>query len=223
MHIAILHILLYNIDIQGGDKMNKEIGRRIKTKRIEQGLTLKELGEKVGVASSTILRYENGKINNIKLPVIESIANALNVDPAWLILKSENPKPYKVKKNEINRIPLIGTIAAGTPILAEQNIEDYFNLDSSIKADFALRIKGDSMLGAGIFPNDIVFIKKQSELENGEIGAILIEDEATLKKFYKEEGTIVLQPENDFYKPIILTNGNVKILGKLVAVLNIRE
>lgn len=203
--------------------MNKEIGRRIKTKRIEQGLTLKELGEKVGVASSTILRYENGKINNIKLPVIESIANALNVDPAWLILKSENPKPYKVKKNEINRIPLIGTIAAGTPILAEENIEDYFNLDSSIKADFALKVKGDSMLGAGIFPNDIVFIKQQPTIENGEIGAVLIENEATLKKFYKEGNTIVLQPENDFYKPIILTNGNVRILGKLAAVLNIRE
>lgn len=202
---------------------NKEIGRRIKAKRTEQGLTLKELGDKIGVASSTILRYENGKINNIKLPVIESIANALNVDPAWLVLKSERPKPYKVKKSEINRIPLIGTIAAGTPILAEQNIEDYFNLDSSINADFALRIKGDSMLGAGIFPNDIVFIKKQSELENGEIGAILIEDEATLKKFYKKENTIILQPENDIYQPMIFTNGYVKILGKLVAVLNIRE
>lgn len=203
--------------------MNKEIGNRIKGKRIEKGFTLKELGDRVGVASSTILRYENGEINTIKLPIIESIANVLGVDPAWIVLKSNTPEIYVPKKNEVKRIPLLGTIAAGLPLLAEQNIEDYFNLDSKIKADFALKVKGDSMLGAGIFPDDIVFIRKQNDLENGEIGAVLIEDEATLKKFYKAEGTIILQAENDNYKPIILKNGNVKILGKLVAVLNIRE
>lgn len=203
--------------------MNKEIGNRIKSKRIEKGLTLKELGDKVGVASSTILRYENGKINTIKLPVIESIAKALEVDPAWLVLKSNSPKIYTPKENEIKRYPLLGEIAAGTPILAQENIVDYFFLDSKIHADFALKVKGDSMLGAGIFPNDIVFIRKQDTLENGEIGAILIDNEATLKKFYKEGDTVILQAENDLYKPIILTNGYVKVLGKLVAVLNIRE
>ena len=79
------------------------------------------------------------------------------------------------------------------------------------------------MIGAAIFPDDIVFIKKQDNLENGEIGAVLIDGNATLKKFYKKDNTIILQAENDMYNPIILTNGNVKILGKLVAVLNIRE
>lgn len=202
--------------------INKKIGERIREKRIEKGLTLKQLGDLVGVDSSTILRYEKGKIKKIKLPVIESIAYALNVDPAWLALKSENPK-ITAPRSDGKKIPLIGTIAAGTPILAEENIEDYFRIDNSIKADFALRVKGDSMVGAGIFPGDIVFIKQQNTLENGEIGAILIENEATLKKFYKEKNTIVLQPENDMYKPIILTNGYVKILGKLVAVLNIRQ
>jgi len=202
--------------------INKKIGERIREKRIEKGLTLKQLGDLVGVDSSTILRYEKGEIKKIKLPVIESIAYALNVDPAWLALKSENPK-ITAPRSDVKKIPLIGTIAAGTPILAEENIEDYFSIDSRIKADFALEIKGDSMVGAGIFPNDIVFIRKQEHLENGEIGAILIENEATLKKFYKEGNTIILQSENDFYKPIILTNGYVKILGKLVAVLNIRQ
>lgn len=203
--------------------MNKEIGRRIKKKRLEKDMTLKDLGEKIGVASSTIMRYEKGEINTIKLPVINSIANALGVDPAWLVLKSNSPDKYIPTKSEVSNIPLLGQIAAGLPILAEENIEDYFNIDSKIKADFALRIKGDSMLGAGIFPEDIVFIRKQDNLENGEIGAVLIEESATLKKFYKEDGTIILQSENDMYKPIILTNGNVQILGKLVAVLNIRE
>ena len=202
---------------------NKEIGNRIKSKRLEKQLTLKELGEQIGVASSTILRYENGEIGTIKLPVIESIAKVLEVDPAWLILKSEKPIPYKVEKFEVKKIPLLGTIAAGTPILAEENIEDYFSIDAKIKADFALKIRGDSMIGAAIFPEDIVFIRKQDHLENGDIGAVLIEENATLKKFYKQDNTIILQSENDMYKPIILTNGNVKILGKLVAVLNIRE
>lgn len=78
--------------------MNKEIGNRIKEKRIEKGLTLKELGDKIGVASSTILRYENGEINTIKLPIIESIAKVLEVDPAWIVLKSNNPETYIPKK-----------------------------------------------------------------------------------------------------------------------------
>lgn len=202
--------------------MNKEIGKRIEMRRKEKDLTLKELAQIVGVASSTILRYENGEIKKIKLPVIESIAKALNVDPAWLILKSNDPDIYIPKKEDVSRIPLLGTIAAGTPILAEENIEDHFNLDNKIKTDFCLKIKGDSMIGAAIFPGDIVFIKKQEYLENGEIGAILLEDEATLKKFYKENDTIILQSENDFYKPMIFTEGNIRILGKLVAVLNIR-
>lgn len=202
--------------------MNKKIGNRIREKRLEKEWTLKELAKKVGVASSTILRYENGEISKIKLPVVESIAKALAVDPLWLILKNDSPSIDK-NQESANSIPLIGTIAAGQPILAEENIEDYFNIDTKIKADFALRIKGDSMIGAGIFPGDIVFIHQQCEIENGEIGAILIEDEATLKKFYKEDGTIILQAENDKYKPLIYTNGNVKVMGKLVAVLNIRE
>lgn len=203
--------------------MNKEIGKRIELKRKEKELTLKELAEIVGVASSTILRYENGEIRKIKLPVIESIAKALNVDPAWLILKSNDPEIYTPKKEDVSRIPLLGTIAAGTPILAVENHEDYFNLDSSIKADFALRVKGDSMLGVAIFPGDIVFIRQQDTLENGEIGAILLEDEATLKKFYKDNNTVILQSENDMYKPMIFTDGNIRILGKLVASLNFRE
>lgn len=203
--------------------INKEIGKRIRLKRLEKDLTLKDLADMVGVDSSTISRYEKGRIEKIKMPVIESIANVLNINPSWLVLKSENPNILIPNKQDVKMIPLLGSIAAGTPILAEENIEDYFNIDTSIKADFALRIKGNSMLGAGIFPEDIVFIRKQDWLENGEIGAVLVEDSATLKKFYKENDTIILQAENDMYKPIILTNGNVRILGKLVAVLNIRE
>lgn len=196
--------------------MEVTIGERIKLRRQELGMSADDLAARLGKNRATIYRYESDEIENLPINVLEPLAEILNVSPAYLM-------GWKNEKRESNPIPLIGTIAAGTPILAEQNIEDYFNLDSSIKADFALKIKGDSMLGAGIFPNDIVFIKQQCELENGEIGAILIENEATLKKFYRDNGTIILQAENDKYEPIILTNGNVKIMGKLAAVLNIRE
>ncbi|TAH62236.1 MAG: repressor LexA [Gottschalkiaceae bacterium] len=191
------------------------IGERIKQRRQQLEMSVDDLAIKLNKNRATIYRYENDDIENLPLSILEPLAKILNVSPGYLMGWEVN-EPTK-------RIPLLGTIAAGLPILAEENIEDYFHIDSSIKADFALKIKGDSMLGAGIFPDDIVFIRKQNDLENGEIGAVLIEDEATLKKFYKAEGTIILQAENDNYKPIILKNGNVKILGKLVAVLNIRE
>ena len=205
-------------------KTDLQVGKLIKDKRKYLKITQQEIADYVGVSKSAVSRWESGDIGNMGIDKVSRLSEILQISPLTIINGTEEAKEERMpNKSNTKPIPLIGTIAAGTPILAEQNIEDYFNLDSSIHADFALRIKGDSMLGAGIFPGDIVFIRQQCELENGEIGAVLIEDEATLKKFYKEEDTVVLQPENDFYKPIILTNGNVRILGKLVAVLNIRE
>lgn len=176
----------------------------------------------VKLNKNDLSQYVSGKVEPGQDKIF-ILSRAMNVDPAWIMgLDVPMRKPPIDMNSKSNPIPLVGQIAAGTPILAEENIEDYFNLDSSIKADFALRVKGDSMLGAGIFPNDIVFIKQQPTIENGEIGAVLIENEATLKKFYKEGNTIILQPENDCYKPIIITDGYVKILGRLAAVLNLR-
>ena len=126
------------------------------------------------------------------------------------------------KDNRDLGIPLIGKIAAGTPIFAEQNIEDYFTIDSRINADFCLRIQGDSMIDAGINNNDIVFIRQQPTLEIGEIGAIQIGEEATLKRFYRTNDSIILQPANSDYLPQVYTSdSDVKILGKLVATLHI--
>ncbi len=213
--------MTYNIGIKGGEIL--DLGSRLKERRLALGLTLEEVGEKVGVSKSTVMKWETGYIENMKRDKIALLAKALNVSPLYVMGLDFLDEENNPKKSAGNQIPLLGTIAAGTPILAEENIEDYFNIDSKIKADFALKIKGDSMIGAAIFPDDIVFIKKQDNLENGEIGAVLIDGNATLKKFYKKDNTIILQAENDMYNPIILTNGNVKILGKLVAVLNIRE
>lgn len=205
-------------------KSDIRLGNFIKSKREYLNITQQEVADYVGVSKSAVSRWESGDIGNMGIDKVPRLSEILQISPMELINMDKKHLMERIpNKSNTNPIPLIGTIAAGTPILAEQNIEDYFNLDSSIHADFALRIKGDSMLGAGIFPNDIVFIRQQSNLENGEIGAILIENEATLKKFYKKGETIILQAENDKYQPMIFTNGNIKILGKLVAVLSMRE
>lgn len=198
------------------------LAKNLKYLRLKNGFSQDYLADKLGYKSyTTIQKWEMGT-SEPSLGVLSKLSKLYNVDMHTLY-STDLESNINPNNENTNRIPLLGTIAAGSPILAEENIEDYFYIDKSIKADFALRIKGDSMLGAGIFPDDIVFIRKQETLENGEIGAILIENEATLKKFYRNNGTIVLQSENDKYQPIILTNGDVRILGKLVAVLNIRD
>lgn len=181
------------------------------------GYTLKELGFKIGVSDATIKRYETGEIE-LTQEKIFLLSKALEITPTEIMGLDIN------KETRIKSIPLLGTIAAGTPILATENIEEYFNIDSSIKADFALRIKGNSMINVGIHDKDIVFIRKQSTLENGEIGAILLaEDEkATLKRFYKADDHYILQPENNEMSPILVKD-DVKILGKYVAVLHIES
>lgn len=198
--------------------MNKYFKNNLRYLRNKNGIEQLDLALMLGFkSSSTVSEWEKG----IRVPsagVLSDIANIFNVT-------LDNLMKVDLEKHNIGSfksIPVLGTIAAGTPILAEENIEEYFNIDNSIKADFALRIKGNSMINASILPGDIVFIRKQETLENGEIGAVLIDDSATLKKFYKNGDTIILQAENDTYAPIILNNGNVKILGKLAAVLNIR-
>lgn len=192
------------------------VGERIKYRRQELGMSADDLATRLGKNRATVYRYESDEIENLPLNILEPLAKILNVSPAYLMGWSESSGPS-------SPVPLLGTIAAGAPVLAEEHIEDYFNIDSKIKADFALKIKGDSMIGAGIDEGDIVFIKKQCTLNNGEIGAVLIEGEATLKKFYMDGGTVILQSENKGYKPMIFTDCDMQVLGKLVAVLSMRE
>lgn len=176
----------------------------------------------IRLAKNDLSQYVSGKVEPSQ-EKLTLLSLALNVSEPWLM-------GYEVPKQEITSnsnsaisVPLVGTIAAGTPILAEENIERYFNIDSSIKADFCLRIKGDSMINEGIHNNDIVFIHQQPILENGEIGAVIIDGEATLKRFYKTDTGIVLQPANEKYAPIIVDeNSNLIIAGKLSAVLNVK-
>lgn len=117
-------------------------------------------------------------------------------------------------------LPLVGRVAAGTPILAEQNIEDTLTLPTSIVGDsssFILRVRGESMINAGIFDGDYIVVKEQQDAHDGEIVVALIEDSATVKTFYREQGRIRLQPENDTMEPIYVDNPT--ILGRVTALI----
>lgn len=125
---------------------------------------------------------------------------------------------YGLSRREITNIPIVGNVAAGSPILAAENIEDYFPIPVEILPNaqtFMLRVKGESMINVGIFNGDLIIVQQQNTANNGDIVVALIDDSATVKTFYKEANYIRLQPENDNMDPIIVEN--VEILGKVIA------
>ena len=126
---------------------------------------------------------------------------------------------FNLNRREVTNIPLIGTVAAGQPILAQQNIENYFPMPVEMAPNsqcFALRVQGDSMINIGINDGDYVFVKETNSAKNGDLVVALVDDSATVKNFYKENGHIRLQPQNDDMEPIIVQD--CKILGQVFGV-----
>ena len=201
------------------------IGHNLKKRRLTLGYTLEEVAKKVGTGQQTIHRYETGIIANIPSDKIEALAKVLQTTPAYLMGWENQPEEdiYKYKNiipmPKTKKVPLIGTIACGTPILAVENIECDVDMPENIRADFALRCKGDSMIDAHIYDGDIVYIRKQPIVDNGEIAAVIIDDEATLKRFYREGNKVTLMPCNPRFSPLVYTNeelNNIIIVGKAV-------
>ncbi len=129
---------------------------------------------------------------------------------------------FQLVRHEMTSIPVVGTVAAGTPILAQQNIDSYFPLPVEYTPNaqsFILKVKGDSMINAGIFDGDMIFVEQCNTARNGDIVVALVDDSATVKTFYKENGHIRLQPENDYMEPLIYDH--VDILGKVFGVLRL--
>jgi repressor LexA len=132
---------------------------------------------------------------------------------------------FNLVRREVVNVPLVGTVAAGQPMLAVENIEGYFPVPAEYMPNaqsFMLKVKGDSMINAGIFDGDQVLVRQQSSASNGDIVVALVEDSATVKTFYKEDGYYRLQPENDSMEPI-LVHDNLKILGKVFGVFRLYE
>jgi repressor LexA len=175
--------------------------------------SVREIGEAVGLSSSSTVHAHLAKLEQLgyirrdptKPRAIEVLVGQMN----------ENQADYY---QELINIPVVGTVTAGVPVLATQNIEEYFPLPRNFTKSedvFMLKIKGDSMINAGIFDGDLVVVSKESAaMVNGEIVVAMLDDEATVKRFYKEKNKIRLQPENEKYEPIYATD--VKVLGKVV-------
>lgn len=195
------------------------VGDLIRKKRLEMDLTQEQLGEMVGVNRAAINKWETGRVTNLKRETIKQLSEIFGISPAMLVEPDSAPINI-IPVPTMRKVPLIGTIACGTPVLAEENCEGDVDVPEHIHADFALRCKGDSMINARIFDGDIVYIRQQDTIESGEIAAVLIDDEATLKRIRLYDDHIVLEPENPQYRPHVYWGeemNSVHILGKAVA------
>ncbi len=216
------------------------LSRKLKMYRERAGLSVNELAEMLGTARQTIYKYETGIITNIPYERITQLARVLGVQVSMLIEDQEGAVNYAggVKYESFaeldsqgdnivmpigaKRIPMLGEIACGEPRFASEERDGYAVVSDNLSVDFCLRANGDSMIGARIFDGDIVYIRKQESVDNGEIAAVIINDEATLKRvyYYPDEEKLVLSPENPKYPPLVYMGeelSDIKILGKAVA------
>lgn len=208
-------------------RKSMKAGDRIKMRRQELGFSVDDLADRIGKNRATIYRYENGDIENMPVGVIEPLAAALDTTPAYIAGWTDDSNAKKESTDTSNStisvpkgfvplptmasVPLLGRIACGTPITAEQNVEAYISVPSMWRADFALMCKGDSMLPT-ICDGDLVCIRSQTTVENGQIAAVLVDDEATLKRFYRRGDTVILQPENPRFEPLSYTKEEINTL-----------
>lgn len=213
------------------------MNRYLKDRRVELGLTQSDVARHVGVSEATVSRWESGDIASMKQNRIAALAEILRLEPAAIIAAEGQPvsnalrgapSVLTVPENvlplpQMRPLPLLDAIACGTPILAAENIDDFLQVPDNIPADFCLRCKGDSMINARIFDGDIVLIREQPDVDNGEIAAVLIGDEATLKRVYKYPNRVELRAENPMFAPLNYEGGDlnrIRILGKAVAFLS---
>ncbi len=209
------------------------LSERLKNLRKKRGLSLEDLAEMVGTSRQTVHRYETGAITNIPHDRVAALAKALGTTPSVLMgWEDENStinniiigaaKHAEISRVSTKKLPILGNVACGEPIFASEEHSHYVKANGDINADFCLTARGDSMINARIFDGDLLFVKKQESVDDGEIAVVLIDDEATVKRVYfnREDGILTLIPENPTYKPMRYTGSqldNIRILGKVVS------
>lgn len=200
---------------------------RMKDLREEMHKTKAQVAREMNMPYTTYVNYEKGT-REPNSEVLIMIATYFGVSVDYLIGRSESRLPENIIANnliplkQIIKIPIIGRIACGKPILAEQNYEGFTYCPDNVKADFVLKCQGDSMIDANIQDGDLVFIEESPVVENGEIAAVVIGEEATLKKVYYQNDTITLLPANTAFEPMVFSKeeiNSIHICGKAVAVL----
>ena len=199
---------------------------RLKEMREARGLNMREAARLLKMPYTTYVNYEKGAREPNSETLIQ-LADFYDTTIDYMLGKTDDPNSVAVSPSDnilpfptMKSVPLIGTIACGEPILAAENIEGHVDMPEHVKADFALRCKGDSMINARIYDGDIVYIRQQPTVDDGQIAAVLIDDEATLKRVHLYPDHVVLEPENPQYRPLSFWESDmehVRILGKAVA------
>ncbi|GGJ76250.1 repressor LexA [Anoxybacillus voinovskiensis] len=197
--------------------LQRYVGEKIKEFRLKRGMSQEELADLLGTTKQTVSRYEIGerKANQDVLFKLSEIFK-VSIDD-FFPSKKEN----EVKSIVFTKLPVVGAVSCGNGVLAYQEIEGYEEVPTSWLNGgeyFFVRAKGDSMINARIMDGDLLLIRRQEDVESGEIAAVLIDDEIVLKRVYKTNGTIILQSENPKYQPIVVQKSdmkNVRIIGKL--------
>lgn len=200
-----------------------DMGDKIKQLRLERGMTLEQLGDAVGVGKSTVRKWENGIIANMRRDKIEKIANALHVSPGYLMgwedLEPETLAGLRPIKPV--RLPVLGSVSCGELKYASEDFEGYVDADQDVDADFCLIAKGDSMINIGVYDGTVVFVRRQDTVDNGDVAVVIYEDDATLKRvfYYPEQNLLVLHAENPRYKDITFVGPQldaVRIIGRAI-------
>ena len=206
--------------------MQKEemgIGKRIRQKREELGMSLQDVATKLDVNKTSVMRWEKGETGKIKLPVVEKLAQVLSTTPEYLMgweSSVQEISPYRPG----HKIPILGRISAGLPLYAQEQIEGYTVTDLNGGDEyFALRVTGDSMNAARINDGDLLIVKKQEAVDNGDIAIVSVDGEsATVKRFFRTDHTVTLMPQS--FNPVHqmqvydLRNTDIRIIGKVVKV-----
>lgn len=204
--------------------MSRIFAKRLKAERTARGLTQEALSKMIGLSIGTLSGYER----NYREPDFETVtklSNILGVSVDYLLGVSDirNPLPsnaYPV--GDTVRIPVVGVIRAGEPILVAENIIGYEVVEKDAAKNgeyFYLKVAGDSMIGARIHDGDLVLVRRQDDVDDGEIAVVLLDcEEATLKKIYRQNGQVILQAENPKYPPRVIKRGDVRIIGKVIEV-----
>ena len=211
-------------------------GANLKKLREDSHLSQEQLADAIGVSKSTIGMYEQGNRMPNTNTILKDIASYFGVTIDYLVgfnsdnssLSDEDFSRFGLRPIGRRRIPMLGKIACGEPIMCEEEYEIFADLGADIDADFCVTAQGDSMINARILDGDIVFVRKQEMVENGEIAVVIVNDnEVTLKRFfyYPELNQVVLQSENPAYRPMIFMNeelSHIRVLGKAVALTSSR-
>lgn len=202
-------------------EIRDNISKNLKKYMEENNINNKELATILNVSESTVGKWLLKK-SVPRMGVIEKISNYFNIEKSELIENKNdlsNIPGIKIIKKFVT-VPLLGEIACGEPIFCNQNYDNLFQIDEDLaQPDFSLTARGDSMIDVGINDGDIVFFRNTPVVENGKIAAVIIDNTTTLKRFFKNEHEIILQPENKFYSPIIIREGDgqeVRVLGEMV-------